>query len=350
MSTYTNKRCNYKAIYNFGDAISDTGNLIREVHSLASYRFAHFPYGQTINEATGRSSDGLLMIDYLTNKVGLGMLEPYLDKSASFKDGVNFAVAGATALANERLMEKGISSPVTSTNNSLTVQLDWFKDYLGNTCSNGLDCLNKLKNSIFMVGEIGGNDINYAILQGKTIPEVQSLVHDIVDNIVKVTQTLINLGATQLVVPGNFPIGCFPIHLTAFEDVPSMSYDKNLCIKEVNELAMYQNQYLQRALKQLRKDNPDVVILYADYYKAFQHLLDSASEYGFDEAAKFDACCGTGGDYNFDSYRRCGNDRVPVCSNPGQYISWDGVHPTQMAYQVMAGWLIENLSFFRCIN
>ena len=42
------------------------------------------------------------------------------------------------------------------------------------------DCVEKLKNSLFMVGEIGGNDNNYALFQGKTIDEVESMVPDVV--------------------------------------------------------------------------------------------------------------------------------------------------------------------------
>ncbi|PIA31500.1 hypothetical protein AQUCO_04900062v1 [Aquilegia coerulea] len=339
--------CSYNTIYNFGDSISDTGNLIREGPAGASSPFAHLPYGQTyFDKATGRCSNGLLMIDFLATKVGLPMLNPYLDKTASFNEGANFAVAGSTALETEQLLEKGIMSPVT--NSSLLVQFDWFKDHLRYICSTDAECANKLSKAIFMVGETGGNDINYALLQGKTIAEAQSLVHDIVNNIKKVALRLIDLGATQLVVPGNFPIGCFPIYLNAFESDPSMTFDGNSCIKELNELAMYQNQYLQRALEELREEKPDVVILYADYYKAFQNVFDQASQFGFDEVSKTDACCGTGGNYHFNLAKMCGTRKVSACSNPDQFISWDGIHPTQAAYQRMAEWLIKNLAVFHC--
>ncbi|PIA62294.1 hypothetical protein AQUCO_00200352v1 [Aquilegia coerulea] len=337
--------CSYDAIYNFGDSISDTGNLIREGPAGAFSPFAHLPYGETyFNKATGRCSNGLLMIDFLAEKVGLPMLNPYLDKSASFNQGVNFAVAGSTAMETERLMDKRILSPVT--NSSLLVQFDWFKDHLRYICSTDAECANKLRKAIFMVGETGGNDINYALLQGKTIAEAQSLVHDIVNNIIKVALRLIDLGATKLVVPGNFPIGCFPIYLDAFEN--SLTFDENSCLKELNELAMYQNQYLQRALQQLREEKPDVVILYADYYKAFQHVFNNASQLGFDEITKETACCGAGGNYHFTLARMCGTDEAGVCSNPNQFISWDGIHPTQAAYQRMAEWLIKDLSVFHC--
>ena len=40
--------------------------------------------------------------------------------------------------------------------------------------------MEKLKNSLFMVGEIGGNDYNYAPFQGKIMEEVESMVPDVV--------------------------------------------------------------------------------------------------------------------------------------------------------------------------
>lgn len=55
--------CKFDAIYNVGDSMSDTGNLVRENSALP---FARLPYGETFfKNATGRCSNGLLMIDYI---------------------------------------------------------------------------------------------------------------------------------------------------------------------------------------------------------------------------------------------------------------------------------------------
>ena len=57
--------CNFNEIYQLGDSMSDVGNLIKEYPIEASTNFAKLPYGQTFfEEATGRCSNGLLMIDY----------------------------------------------------------------------------------------------------------------------------------------------------------------------------------------------------------------------------------------------------------------------------------------------
>lgn len=56
-------RCGFDAIYQLGDSISDTGNLIQE--DPASL-FARLPYGETfLKKPTGRCSNGLLIIDYI---------------------------------------------------------------------------------------------------------------------------------------------------------------------------------------------------------------------------------------------------------------------------------------------
>lgn len=57
------KVCKFDGIYQLGDSVSDTGNLIREKPALP---FARLPYGQTFfKKPTGRCSNGLLIIDYI---------------------------------------------------------------------------------------------------------------------------------------------------------------------------------------------------------------------------------------------------------------------------------------------
>ncbi|KAL2895782.1 hypothetical protein RDABS01_000780 [Bienertia sinuspersici] len=54
-----------EAIYQFGDSISDTGNLIRDNPIGEHSNFARLPYGQTFfHKPTGRCSNGRLMIDF----------------------------------------------------------------------------------------------------------------------------------------------------------------------------------------------------------------------------------------------------------------------------------------------
>ncbi|KAL2490488.1 GDSL esterase/lipase [Abeliophyllum distichum] len=192
---------NFDKIYQVGDSISDTGNLIRESSIGSLSPFARLPYGETFfKNATGRCSNGLLMIDFIALSAGLPLLKPYKEAKANFSHGVNFAVAGSTALPVEILAAMNVLSPVTTS--SLDVQLDWMHSHFNSTCQSQTDCAEKNSNSLFMVGEIGGNDYNYALFQGKSIQELKDMVPLIVDTIANAVRRVIRFGATRVVVPG----------------------------------------------------------------------------------------------------------------------------------------------------
>ena len=54
------KRCNFPAIFNFGDSNSDTGGLSASLITIPP------PYGETyFHKPAGRASDGRLMIDFM---------------------------------------------------------------------------------------------------------------------------------------------------------------------------------------------------------------------------------------------------------------------------------------------
>ena len=72
------------------------------------------------------------------------------------------------------------------------------------------------------------------------------------------------------VVPGNFPIGCLPISLTLFETNNSAACVEFHCLKGMNNFSISHNDQLRRALEDLRKELLNVVIVYGDYYNAFQ--------------------------------------------------------------------------------
>lgn len=69
------KICKFNRIYQLGDSISDTGNLIREYPIGANTAFAKLPYGEAFfkNAPTGRCSNGFLMIDY----IGINFINTY---------------------------------------------------------------------------------------------------------------------------------------------------------------------------------------------------------------------------------------------------------------------------------
>ncbi|KAL0427268.1 UNVERIFIED_CONTAM: GDSL esterase/lipase [Sesamum latifolium] len=125
----------YDSIISFGDSLADTGNLLLLRPSNNPPPSGCPPYGQTFfHRPTGRFSDGRLVIDFIAESLGLPFVEPYFagkpaaEKGGRFSKGVNFAVAGATALDNGFLEKRGIHNPFT--NVSLETQLHWFRQFL----------------------------------------------------------------------------------------------------------------------------------------------------------------------------------------------------------------------------
>ncbi|GMP82221.1 hypothetical protein CsSME_00036626 [Camellia sinensis var. sinensis] len=214
-----------------------------------------------VNEE-GRTSDK--GVDLIALALQLPLLNPYLEKNASFDHGANFAVAGSTVLDSSFLAARGIQIPIINTH--LSMQLNWFRTLLNSTCPLLEECVRRLTRAIVYVGEIGGNDFNYAFSQGKSIQEIQTHVPDVVGVIINGVREVIRLGAMQVVVLGNFPIVCLSIFLTTLPSADPGAYDNLGCLHGLNEFAMFQNNCLQGALGSLRQKFPQVVILYADYY------------------------------------------------------------------------------------
>ncbi|KAJ6883428.1 hypothetical protein NC652_030607 [Populus alba x Populus x berolinensis] len=272
------KQCRFNAIYNFGASLSDTGNQIIEIPQVWSTKL---PYGQAIHKVTGRSSDGLLIIDYIAKSAGLPLLEPYLkyqNATSNLSHGVNFAVGGSTVLSTKFLAEKNISNDHVKS--PLHVQLEWLDKYLQGYCHDAKDCQEKLASSLFTTFA-GGNDYGTAFSQNKTLEEVKNiLVPECVETLKHVVKKFIHHGARRVLVHGLPPSGCAPLFLTKFSSNNSAAYDGFGCLKSYNDLYNYHNDRLKEAIEELKKENPHVDIVYGDLYKAMQWIMDNSRQLG----------------------------------------------------------------------
>ncbi|KAG8375004.1 hypothetical protein BUALT_Bualt10G0054400 [Buddleja alternifolia] len=321
-----NAKCPFQYLYHFGDGFTDIGNSIvmGNVSEQNSSPAASWPYGITTpGRPTGRWSDGLSDLDYAATDFGLPNITPFLSMNASIDyDGVVFSVGGSPILGMKYYKSKGINFPTYAT--PLWKQISWFKKYLKSVCSTNADCIAaRLEKSLVLFGHISGNDIGYPLAQGMSIEEVgDNYVHVVIQKtmhfvqlVIIDQQMVIEMGAKLIIIPGNAPLGCFPYILTALPSNDSTSYDDLGCLKSVNDLIVSKNKDLQLAISGLSVQYPKVTILYGP---------------NGDLALK--ACCGIGGKYNYNSTRFCGSPGVPVCPYPNQYIFWDGMHFTDLAF------------------
>lgn len=160
----------FKKIYAFGDSFTDTGNTHNAEGPSGFGHVSNSPYGTTFfNHSTNRYSDGRLVIDFVTESLSLPYLPPYRHiKRSNDTFGVNFAVAGSTAINHEFFVRNNLSLDITP--QSIQTQILWFNKYLESQGCQGVDSKCKdFDETLFWFGEIGVND--YAYTLGSTVSE-----------------------------------------------------------------------------------------------------------------------------------------------------------------------------------
>ncbi|RRT70571.1 hypothetical protein B296_00036315 [Ensete ventricosum] len=335
----------FDAIFNFGDSLSDTGNfLIANANAFPAPNIGNTPYGMTFfGHPTGRCSDGRLIIDFFAEAFGLPLLPPFLSRNQSFARGVNFAVAGATALDVSFFEQRGLGG-MLGTNLSLNVQLGWFEQLIPSLC-NTTEGLRQLTfcyrrrsprrrpwklfgKSLFLVGEIGGNDYLVPLTSHRlTLEQVTAYVPTVVEAINNATERLIKRGAVNLVVPGHPPSGCFSGILALLNGTSKGDFEHDTgCLKKANDLLKYHNRLLHEEVVRLRRKYPHVRISYADFYKPIIRFARFPGKFG--------------GPYNFNIQALCGLPGSSACASPSAAMNWDGWHTTEASYrQIAASWL-----------
>ncbi|XP_068664606.1 GDSL esterase/lipase At3g48460 [Aristolochia californica] len=322
----------FSKIYAFGDSYTDTGNTRSHTGPSGYAHVSNLPYGMTFfHHPTNRYSDGRLLVDFLADALSLPFLPPYLDRTTDSAHGVNFAVAGATAIDHEFFVRNNV--PLAITPQSLSTELGWFdglmeKKGCGKVAS--VECDSAMKNALFWVGEIGANDYAYTAVSSVTNSTVQRLA---VNTTLTFLQALIKRGAKSMVVQGLPMLGCLPLSLYL---APPDDRDSIGCVASMNRVARDHNARLLSGVRTLRQSHPSVTISYADFWNAHRAVVSSPAKYGIREP--FKTCCGTGGGpYNFQAFATCGApDASKACAEPSEYVNWDGVHLTEGMNAVLA--------------
>ncbi|KAL5720870.1 hypothetical protein ACHQM5_013500 [Ranunculus cassubicifolius] len=339
-----NAKCEFEAIFNFGDSNSDTGGF------YAAFPAQSAPFGMTFfKKPAGRASDGRLIIDFLAQAIGIPFLSPYLQSiGPNYKHGANYATLASTVLLpNTSLFVTGLS-PF-----SLAIQLNQMKafkakvDELGS--SDYLPSADIFGKSLYTF-YIGQNDFT-SDLGYRGIPGAHRRMAQVVNQIAWTIRDMHNIGGRTFFVQNLAPIGCYPAFLTELPHTPS-DLDEHGCMVSYNNEVVNYNNMLKDVLTQTRKNISDASIIYVDTHSIILELFRNPKDHGLEYGPK--ACCGHGGGtYNFNPQVYCGNSKVingstvtaTACEDPYHYVSWDGIHTTEAANKLITEAILSGSYF-----
>ncbi|CAM8993781.1 unnamed protein product [Rhodiola kirilowii] len=302
------------ALFVFGDSLFDPGNN-QYLNSTSEQGTATtWPYGQTyFKRATGRLSDGRIVPDFVAQFARLPILAPYLQPGTkNLTLGTNFASAGAGVLSE--------THPGTI---SLREQLSYFKDVDKKLKDQmGAAATKKLLMDAVYLFSMGGNDyFSFYMSHSKaaaTQPQKRAIVASVTGNLSQILQEVYDIGGRKIGFQNVGALGCLP-GMKAMNGITTAG-----CISGLCELARLHNLALAKVLKNLEAKNSGFKYSIFNYYDAIYQRVTYPSKHGFKDGD--DACCGP---------MNCGKNGTKVCSNPNEYVWFDGGHTTQRAnYQL----------------
>lgn len=90
---------------------------------------------------------------------------------------------------------------------------------------------------------------------------------------------MIEEGAIELVVPGNFPIGCNVGILWRVNSQKKEDYDEFGCLITYNTFIEYYNEQLKKYIETLKQKHYQARIIYFDHYNIVKRLYQSPQQY-----------------------------------------------------------------------
>ncbi|KAL3624408.1 hypothetical protein CASFOL_031076 [Castilleja foliolosa] len=335
-------KCAFEAVFNFGDSNSDTGGFFYAFPSQPS------PNGVTyFKRPTGRTTDGRLHLDFLTQALGLPFLSPYLQSIGSdYKHGVNFATSASPVIQpNISLFVNGVSPFYLDVQinqmKHFKAKVEEFKSH-GKTNLPQPDIFGKALYTIW----IGQHDITYDIV-GVGAANIKQYEPQIASGIANAVKELYRLGGRTFFVLNLAPIGCYGAVLTQVSHDNS-DIDPSGCMISFNNAVREYNSVLKETLQQTRQELHDANVIYIDAHSVILELYQNPTAHGLQHGIT--ACCGYGGgNYNFHPKVFCGNTNevdgqkvtATACDDPQNYVSWDGIHLTESANKILANAIIS---------
>lgn len=303
----------------FGDSSVDAGNN-NYIDTTPENRANYEPYAQNgfFPAPTGRFSNGRIVVDYISELANLPLIPPFLQPSADFVHGVNFASGGAGVLpeTNQGLVI------------DLKTQLAHFEDVKKSLIEKLGDFEgHKLISEAVYFISFGSNDYMGGYLGNPKMQQLyppEQFIGMVIGNLTQAIQELYNKGGRRFAFVGLSPLGCLPA-LRALNP-------EGACLEQASSLAFAHNNAFKSILASLQHVLNGFKYSNSDFYSWIIDRIENPSKYGFKEGAS--ACCGTG---PFRGVFTCGGTKniteYEVCDDTDVYIFWDSFHPTEKIHE-----------------
>ncbi|KAL1202052.1 GDSL esterase/lipase [Cardamine amara subsp. amara] len=321
----------FPAILAFGDSTIDTGNN-NYIKTIIRANFP--PYGCNFpgGNATGRFSNGKLIPDFIASLLGIkDTVPPFLDPHLSDSDilsGVCFASAGSGY--------DNFTDLVTSTL-SVSKQANMLRSYSARLSRIvGKEKAAKIVSEALVIVSSGTNDFDLNLYDTPSPRHklgVDGYQNFIISSVQNFVQELYEIGCRRIMVLGLPPVGCLPFQMT----MAMQKQKERRCIEKQNSDSQEFNQKLKDSLTDIQSNLTGSVIFYGDIYGALFDMATNPQRYGIKETKR--GCCGTG---EMEVAYLC-NHLTWTCPNPNQFLFWDDIHPSQVAYLVISLSLVEQI-------
>ncbi|KAE7998999.1 hypothetical protein FH972_003487 [Carpinus fangiana] len=311
----------HKALFVFGDSLFDAGNNQYLNGSMEGGGAISWPYGETFfKHPAGRLSDGRLVPDFIAQFAKLPLLPPYLQPiEHRFTDGANFASAGGGVLVQ--------THPGTI---NLPTQLSYFKTVVKSLRQKlgDVEAKKVLMRAVYLFS-VGGNDYFSFYTQNPNVTQSyrRQYVGMVIGNLTSVLKEIYGLGGRKIAFQNAGPLGCVP---TMKAMNPQLGSE---CAEEPSALARLHNRALANALKKLESNLPGFKYSIFDYYNELEDRIKNPSKYGFKNGNS--ACCGSGA-FRGRNCGKNGTEPYELCSDPSEYVWFDGAHTTETANRQLA--------------
>ncbi|KAJ8648296.1 hypothetical protein MRB53_001319 [Persea americana] len=312
------------ALFIFGDSTVDPGNN-NYIQTIAENQANYPPYGQNgfFKGPTGRFSDGRVIVDFIAEYAKLPLIPPFLQTSAEFLYGANFASGGAGVLPETN---QGLAI-------DLQKQLKYFEEVqksltekLGDVQAREL-----ISEAVYFIS-IGSNDYMGGYLGNPKTQELfppEQYISMVIGNLTQAIQVLYQKGGRKFGFLSLSPLGCLPA-LRA-----SNTNAEGGCLEEASALALAHNNALSAVLTNLEHILKGFKYSNSNFYNWLNDRMHHPDKYDFKEGVN--ACCGTG---PYGGVFSCGGKKAvsdyKVCDKAGDYVWWDSFHPTERIHEQFA--------------